>query len=60
MAEVYYLIQWEDRLLSIIKKDKIVEPIKKVYTEGQLITAKYGKQKFEAVICEIHRKYYHE
>lgn len=52
-----YLIQWEDRYLSVIEKNKIVQPKKQTYEEQELITAKYGKNKsYEAVICEVHRK----
>lgn len=57
--DMLYLIQWEDRFLSIIDKKQIVHPKKETYHEQDLITAIYGKNKtYEAVICEVHRKSY--
>ena len=57
---MHFLIQWEDRYLSVIERKHILHPVKGEleYYEGELITALFGKQKtYEAVICEIHREY---
>lgn len=52
-----YLVQWEDRFMSVISARDIVFPLKKHYQEGELIKAKFQKKTFQAAICEIHRKY---
>lgn len=58
----YALIQWEDRFMSVIGVDKIVQPPKESLVpgnvEGQLVRAKNGPKVYEAVICELHRKWF--
>ncbi|XP_053405862.1 uncharacterized protein LOC128546157 isoform X3 [Mercenaria mercenaria] len=54
---MYFLIQWEDRFMSVIDIKHIVKPVKNkfVYKEGENIRAQFGKKNsYEAVICEIH------
>lgn len=60
-TSMFFLIQWEDRFLSVIHPNKVVQPKKSElnYKEGDIITALYGKDKYEAVICEIHSKFRH-
>jgi hypothetical protein len=55
-TSMFFLIQWEDRFLSVIHPNKVVQPKKSEsnYKEGEIITALFGKEKYEAVICEIH------
>ncbi|XP_045178479.1 uncharacterized protein LOC123538438 [Mercenaria mercenaria] len=54
---MYFLIQWEDRFMSVIDIKHIVKPVKNkfAYKEGEIIRAQFGKKNsYEAVICEIH------
>ncbi|XP_045200180.2 uncharacterized protein LOC123554248 [Mercenaria mercenaria] len=54
---MYFLIQWEDRFMSVIDINHIVRPVKNkfAYKEGEIIRAQFGKKNsYEAVICEIH------
>lgn len=56
---LYFLVQWEDRFLSVILPANIVFPKKAMsaYMEGELIQALYNGKTYNAVISEIHRKY---
>ena len=60
--QVFLLVQWEDRYMSVIQPKDVVHPRKDQleYQEGDLIQAMYKtrnkKKMYHAVISEIHRK----
>ncbi|XP_021372016.1 uncharacterized protein LOC110462394 [Mizuhopecten yessoensis] len=51
----FAIVQWIDRFTSIINLDAVKFPRKPLedYTEGEYVTALYGKKKYEARISEI-------
>ena len=55
---MYFLVQWEDRMMSVIGVKDIVAPKCDMfsYNEGQLIQAVFQKHTYHAVISEIHRE----
>ncbi|MES9884886.1 MAG: hypothetical protein ABW185_28925 [Sedimenticola sp.] len=61
MMEVtrYAIVQWEDKLTSVISLHNIKLPRKSVteYIEGEYVTALYGKKQYRARISEINGKF---
>lgn len=58
---LYFLVQWEDRFMSVIHPKDIVTPKKTIYVEGELIEAKYQTKTttkiYKAVKNEISGKF---
>jgi len=54
----FAIVQWIDKFTSIINLDAVKLPRKPLedYTEGEYVTALYGKKKYEARISEISGK----
>ena len=57
--ERFAIVQWEDKLSSIVNLDKVKFPRKPVseYKEGDYVVALYGKQAYKARISEISGKF---
>jgi hypothetical protein len=58
--KMYFLVQWEDRFLSVITSKDIDSPAKLPgdYYEGELITAKFQGKIYNAVISEINGNFF--